>query len=225
MMELNKIGVVIPAFNAEKTIGRLVEDLLNFGFKKDNVIVIDDGSRDRTAEIAERCGVRVLKNSKNTGKGWVLKQGFDEARKKSLQKVVTMDADGQHRVNELNKFLISNGDFDVIIGSRRNDQARMPISRRLTNRTTSLVISLLSNCYIADVQSGYRLIDLKIFDRVRLRTRNFQTESELACKTTRAGYRIGSVPVSSIYGDEASYILPFWDTARFIRMAVGFLWR
>lgn len=224
-MDLNKIGAVIPAYNAERTIGRLIQDLLSFGFKKDNVIVIDDGSQDKTAETAEECGVKVLKNNKNTGKGWVLNQGFDEARKKGLQKVVTMDADGQHRVNELNEFLSAHSDFDVIIGSRRKDRARMPISRKFTNRTTSLVISLLSSCYIPDVQSGYRLIDLKIFDRVRLRTRNFQTESELACKSARAGYKIGSVPVSSVYGDEISYILPLKDTLRFIRTAVGFLWR
>ncbi|HEX7319635.1 MAG TPA: glycosyltransferase family 2 protein [bacterium] len=225
MQSPNKIGVVIPAYNAERTIGQLIQDLIDYGFKKENIIVVDDGSQDKTAVIAERCGVRVLKNSKNTGKGWVLNQGFDEARKNGLQKVITMDADGQHRVNELNEFLNSNGDFDVIIGSRRNDRAPMPISRKFTNRTTSLVISLLSNRYIPDVQSGYRLIDLKIFDRVRLRTRNFQTESELACKAGLAGYRIGSVPIKTIYGNEKSYILPVMDTIRFIRMAVGFLWR
>jgi glycosyltransferase involved in cell wall biosynthesis len=224
-MELSKIGVVIPAYNAERTIGQLLMDLIASGFKKDNVIVVDDGSQDRTVEIAERCGVKVLKNRKNTGKGWVLNQGFNEARRKGLQKVVTMDADGQHRVDELNRFLSSNGDSDIIIGSRRNDLARMPLSRKFTNRTTSLVISLLSNCYVPDVQSGYRLIDLKIFDRVRLRTRNFQTESELVCKAGLAGYRIGSIPISAIYGNERSYILPLRDTVRFIRMAVGFLWR
>jgi glycosyltransferase involved in cell wall biosynthesis len=99
-MKLNKIGAVIPAYNAERTIGQLIRDLLSFGFKKDNVIVVDDGSRDRTAEIAERCGAKVLKNNKNTGKGWTLIKGFEEARKRGLHKVLTMDADGQHRVNE-----------------------------------------------------------------------------------------------------------------------------
>jgi len=225
LMELKDIGVLIPAYNAEKTLGQLIADLIDYGFVPKNIVVVDDGSKDGTAKIADQQGAVVIRNPKNTGKGWALKSGFDEARKREFKKVITIDADGQHQVAEIDNFLKLNHQYDVVIGSRRRDFAPMPVIRRLVNRTTSLVVSLLSDRYIPDVQSGFRLINLKIFDKVFLKTKNFQTESEIACKAIRAGYKIGSIPITAVYADEKSYIIPLTDTMRFVNMAVRFLWR
>ena len=224
-VELSKIGVIIPAYNAEKTLGPLIRELIGCGFKKANVIVVDDGSHDRTAEVAGQHGVEVITNPKNMGKGFALRRGFERATAKQLGRVITLDADGQHRVAEISGFLRSGNDYDLVIGTRRIGKGRMPLVRNVVNRTTSLVISLLGRKYIPDVQSGYRLINMRILENVNLKTNNFQTESELVYQTARRGYRIGFVPISAVYDGERSYIKPMIDTARFINMAVRYLWR
>jgi len=223
-VDLSEIGVVIPAFNAEKTISDLVKELLVYGFKKENIIVVNDGSNDRTDEVVTKLRLSVVTHNKNIGKGAALKHGFDTARAKNLKNVFTLDADGQHKVSEINNFLKLKGHYDMIIGSR-NNVVNMPFLRRIVNRMTSLVISLLSKEYISDVQCGFRYINLKIFNKVRLKTNNYQTESEMVIKAVRNRYSIGFVPISTVYSNEKSYINPFIDTIRFIKMAIGFLWR
>lgn len=224
-MDLKHIGVVIPAYNGEKTIGKLLSELIDYGFDKDNIIVVDDGSKDDTPQIAKSYGARVIRNEKNVGKGWALSLGFNIARADNLKKVFTLDADGQHKPSHVYSFLKFKDHYDLVLGVRCLNSSPMPILRRLVNRTTSLVISLLSKRYIPDVQSGYRLIDLKIFDKVNLKTKNFQTESELVYKTIRHNYQVGFVPITAVYNSEKSYIEPMLDTVRFINMAVRFLWR
>ena len=223
-VDLSDIGVVIPAFNAEKTIGNIVKELLVYGFKKKNIIVVNDGSNDRTDEVVTKLGLSIVMHNKNMGKGAALKHGFDAARTRNFKNVFTLDADGQHKVSEIKDFLKLKGHYDLIIGLR-NNVVNMPFLRRIVNRMTSLVISLLSKEYVPDVQCGFRYINLKIFNKVRLKTNNYQTESEIVIKAVRNRYRIGFVPISTVYSNEKSYINPFIDTIRFIKMAIGFLWR
>mgnify|MGYP001098135078 CR=1 FL=1 len=168
--------------------------------------------------------VEVLRNEKNIGKGASLDKGFKKAIAKGLKKVFTIDADGQQCISEIKHFLKEEDKYDLIIGMRLKNSPDMPFIRRVVNRTTSWVISLLSKKYIPDVQSGFRLIDLKIFDKVILKTKNFQTESELVYKAIKNGYRVGFVPITTFYNSERSYIMPILDTIRFINMAVRFLW-
>ncbi|UCG92283.1 MAG: glycosyltransferase family 2 protein [candidate division WOR-3 bacterium] len=223
-MDVKHIGVVIPAYNAEMTITSVIRELIDYGFRRDNIIVINDGSRDKTYEVIKSAGVCVVNHTKNMGKGASLKDGFDAARQKKLQKVITLDADGQHRATEIENFLSCQDDYDMIIGTRIIG-GDMPFVRRMVNRTTSLIVSLFSEKYIPDSQSGFRYIDLQIFDRVRLQTNRYQTESEMVFKAARYHYEIGFVPITTLYNNERSYIKPFVDTVRFLRMLAGFLWR
>jgi glycosyltransferase involved in cell wall biosynthesis len=223
-MNLKGIGVVIPAYNAGKTISKLIKELLAYGFERENIIVVDDGSRDETKTIVTALGVSVVSYNKNTGKGVALRRGFDFARHENLGAVFTLDADGQHKVSELNGFLKFKDDYDIIVGLRRFKLARMPFLRKMTNRTTSLVVSLISKKYIPDTQCGFRYINLDIFNNVDLKTKNFQTESELIVKTVRNRYKVGFVPITTVYSCEKSHIHPLVDTIRFITMAVRFLW-
>ncbi len=221
---MNYIGVVIPAYNAEKSIGGIIKSLIESGFEPNTIIVVDDGSKDRTVAVALDYRVDVLTNEKNLGKGASLNRGFKRAISKGLKKVFTIDADGQHRTSDIKKFLKIENEYDLIIGMRLKNSPDMPFIRRIVNRTTSLVISLLGKKYVPDVQSGFRLIDLKIFDKIQLKTKNFQTESELVYKAVKNGYRLGFVPIATLYNSERSYIMPLIDTIRFINMAVRFLW-
>ncbi len=223
-VDLENIGVVIPAFNAEKTIGALVTEIIKQGFRSKDIIVVDDGSCDRTGEIVRGFGVTHISHKKNIGKGATLKHGFNVAHEKSFEWVFTLDADGQHRVSEIGQFLQHKDEFDVIVGYR-HDMQSMPFLRRLVNRTTSLVVSLLAGSYLLDVQCGFRLINLAIFEKIHLRTNNYQTESEMIVRAARLKNRIGSIPITTVYNKERSYINPVVDTLRFIKMAAGFLWR
>ncbi len=223
-VDLEYIGVVIPAFNVEETIGSLIEDIITQGAGPENIIVVNDGSFDKTGEIVGCFDVTLVTHKKNLGKGAALKHGFEVARSKHINRVFTLDADGQHKAAEMNGFLKDKDKFDMIIGFRYNMKS-MPKLRQLVNRTTSLVVSLLADSHLVDVQCGFRFIDLAIFDRLILRTNNYQTESEMVIKAARLKYRIGSMPITTVYDKEKSHIKPFIDTLRFLMMAVGFLWR
>lgn len=223
-VDLEHIGVVIPAFNVEETIGSLIEDIITQGAGPENIIVVNDGSFDKTGEIVGCLDVTLVSHKKNLGKGAALKHGFEVARSKHINRIFTLDADGQHKVAEMDGFLKDKDKFDLIIGFRYN-MANMPKLRQLVNRTTSLVVSLLAHSHLVDVQCGFRLIDLAIFDRLILRTNNYQTESEMVIKAARLKYRIGSMPITTVYDKEKSHIKPFIDTLRFLMMAVGSLWR
>ena len=186
---MGDIGVVIPAYNVEKTIGPLVKEIEQFGFKKENIIVVDDGSTDKTAECVQDSGVTVARHDRNQGKGAALKTGFSVARTRKLKGVVTLDADRQHQVTEIANFLEKKSDYDMIIGCRHSTE-HMPFIRKLTNKTTSLVVSLLSRQYVPDTQCGFRFVALRIFDNVVLRTDKYQTESEMIVKSIRYKFKM-----------------------------------
>jgi glycosyltransferase involved in cell wall biosynthesis len=224
VVQLKSIGIVIPAYNAEQTIVGIVKDLVVYGFDKKNIIVVDDGSKDRTNTAAAGLGVSVVRHDKNLGKGAALKSGFAVARSMRLKTVCTLDADGQHRIVELGRLLGMVNEFDVVIGARQYQLGRMPFLRWLTNRTTSLVISLISKEYVTDAQCGFRCIAMPVLDRIDLKTNNYQTEAELVARTIRGGFRVGTVPITTIYNNEKSYIRPLLDTIRFIIMALRLLW-
>jgi glycosyltransferase involved in cell wall biosynthesis len=224
-MVMDDIGVVIPAYNVAKTIGNLIEELIDYGFNRENIIVVDDGSKDGTNKVVSDLRVCGVRHPQNMGKGFTLRHGFNIARKKNLKKILTLDADGQHRTAEVKNFMKLVDNCDLIIGTRRYELAQMPFLRKIVNRTVSLVVSLLSKKYIPDAQCGFRYLDLKIFDKVKLETKNFQVESEMVVKAIQNRYRVGFVPVTTLYNSEKSYINPVVDTIRFINMAVRFLWR
>jgi glycosyltransferase involved in cell wall biosynthesis len=224
-VNLNEIGVVIPAYNVERTIAGVIKDLIKYGFKRGNIIVVNDGSNDCTLDMIKDQGVTLLHHEINMGKGAALKDGFAAAGVLNLKKVFVIDADAQHRVSDTEEFLKLNGSYDMVIGERTGILSKMPLHRQLSNKTVNLVVSLLSGVRTADVQCGFRFLDLKIFDNVRLKTNNYQTESEMVIKAARNRYRIGFVPITTIYGNEKSHIRGLIDTMRFVNMAVRFLWR
>jgi len=221
---IRSTGVIIPAYNAGATIEQIIGELVKNGFKRKHIIVVDDGSIDSTGAVALRMGVQVMRHETNKGKGAALKCGFSAARQHGLEHVFTMDADGQHQVQEIHRFYAYGKDYDLCVGYRR-DTGTMPFLRRLVNRTTSLVVSLFADAHVPDVQCGFRYVALNVLDHITLRTNHYQTESEMIFKALRKGYRLGFFPVATMYGDEISYIRPFIDTVRFIAMAAGFLWR
>ncbi|MDI6839956.1 MAG: glycosyltransferase family 2 protein [bacterium] len=213
-----RIAIIIPVYNEEQYIGDLLRDL---HWNKRDIIVIDDGSQDRSGDIASEMAV-LLKHKRNFGKGYAHRTGFEYAIAKGYDYVITMDGDRQHDPKEITKFTneINKNKADIIIGTRRRSPFNMPLIRYLTNLVTSFVVSFLAHKTIKDAQSGYRALSTRVLRGVHLTTSNFQTESEILIKAARLGYRIGSVPISTIYREEKSKMRPFIDTVRFVVLAV-----
>lgn len=207
--------VIIPAHNEEKTIGAIVLGIKALGL---DCVVVDDGSTDGTKDLVGRQGAYVISHSTNFGKGRSLNDGFRYILDKGYDYAITMDGDGQHNPDEIKNFLkaAAEGDAQIILGNRMWNPKGMPLVRQLTNRFMSLLISLLTRQRLADSQCGFRLIKSGVLKAIALTTTKFEIESEVLIKAARAGFKIKSIPIKSIYKGEKSQIHPVADTLRFI---------
>ncbi|MEO0226271.1 MAG: glycosyltransferase family 2 protein [candidate division WOR-3 bacterium] len=224
---INRIGVIIPAYQAEKEIAAVITSLYEIGFTKENIIVVDDGSTDRTYDVAKGLGATVLQHKRNLGKGAALNTGFEYAITVGFDGVITIDADKQHLSYEIYNFLKSfkTDGPDLLLGNRLVNTRGMPFIRLITNRITSLVVSLLIGQQIPDSQCGFRLLRTSMLKKVKPKTTHYEAESELIICAGRLGFSIESVPITTIYTGGKSYINPIIDTIRFTIMAIKQLWR
>lgn len=218
-----KTCVIIPAYNIEKTLPRVIE-----GAKKyvEKVIVVDDGSSDATFAKAREAGVEVLKHGKNLGKGRALRTGLKHALEKGFEQIILMDGDGQHDPHEIPRFLSAAQDsrVDIIVGSRMEDVGDMPRERLVVNRIGSFLTSLLARQKIPDSQSGYRLVKSRALKEITLTSQRYDVESEMLIKAGKRGFGIKSIPIKTIYRQEISHFRKFWDTLRFIKLILKGLW-
>lgn len=214
-----KIAILIPAYNASQTLPELV-DRIKRNFCAEKIIVVNDGSRDGTFDAAKQAGATVLNHSVNQGKGEALRTGFDYVIENGCDFVVTLDADLQHRPEELTLFAerIEKGSHDLLIGTRDFSFKNMPFDRVLTNFVSSVILTLLSGQTIRDSQSGYRMISCRILREVKLKCRKYDLESEILIKAGRKGFKIGEVPITTLYEGSRSFINPLIDTGRFIKI-------
>ena len=212
-----KACVLLPAYNEEKTIGKLVRNIKVYGY---DVIVVDDGSTDKTAQIAKEAQALVLSHPDNRGKGLALRTGFKYIRGGDYDAVVIMDADGQHLPEDINNFIeyARTSHAGVIVGNRMDAPHGMPAVRKITNRFTSFVISKVIKNNVPDSQCGFRLIRVEVLKKINLSTIKYDTETEILLEAARNGFIIESVPVKTVYADQKSQIHPVVDTLRFWRL-------
>ena len=215
------VGAILPALNAARFLTDVIGEIRTL-HPDLRVLVVDDGSTDATAETARAAGAEVITHEVNQGKGEALKTGYRWAQEHNLEWVFTMDSDGQHLPAEMQDFLdtATRDNFDVVVGTRMAQTENMPWIRKKTNQFTSWVISRLAGQYIPDSQNGYRLYRSKCFEGLVLKTSRYDSESEVLVRLSRKGYRIGSSPITTVYGDEESSINPFVDTGRFFRLVI-----
>lgn len=216
-----KIAALIPAFREERHIADVVKETKNY---LSDILVVDDGSPDETARIAREAGAEVLVNERNMGKGASLVNGFNHLFANGYDAAVCLDADGQHLPREIPRFLAMAEQSDLIIGNRMADVKDMPFARLWTNRVTSWILSSLAGVKVPDTQCGYRMVRKEAWQGVTVQSRNYDFEGEMIVAMGRKGFRIASVPVSTVYGDEVSTINPVRDTIRFFKMVWRLFW-
>ena len=219
-MSENNIFIVIPTHNEAKTIGPIVFALDKRGFR---VIVVDDGSGDNTIVEANKFGAEIIAYTKNAGKGRSVREGLEYALENNCEAAITMDGDGQHSIDDIDKFIdeYKKSGADLILGNRLHNPRKMPFVRRCTNFIMSFIISLLIIEKIEDSQCGYRLISRKGIEKMSLNTAKYEIESEMLMEAKRRGLKMSSVNIDSIYEGETSQINPFLDTFRFIKFIIN----
>lgn len=210
----DRIVALVPAFNER----RAIQPVLAGALKTLPVVVVDDGSSDGTAEVAEEAGALVIRHEVNQGKGAALRTGFQWALENELSAIITLDADGQHDPVEIPKFLVlyRSEEPDLIIGKRNFSQ--MPFPRWLSNPFGSWLLSQVVGEKIYDNQSGYRLYARSLLEVLDFDTAGFEFEVEVIGAALLHNMDIAWVDVRTIYGTATqSYFHPIKDSYQFLR--------
>jgi len=198
-----KLSIVIPAYNEESEIRNVIEQILAVeipGVEKE-IIVVDDGSVDRTGEAARSCGVWVMRHLVNRGVGGALGTGIAAALRTGANLIVTCDADGQHSATDIVKLVepIRAGRADVVIGSRMLSSGGMPWIRRAANRLANLITRVLFGIRTTDSQSGLRAFSRAAAERIRITANRYEAFSEMLDEVHRNHLRLVDVPIRAIY--------------------------
>ena len=194
-----KVIIGIPAFNEEKNIGSIVVKLKQ---KYDEIIVCDDGSSDMTADIASSLGAIVVKHTKNLGYGSAIKTIFNEAKKVEGDVLVTFDADGQHKISEIDSMLkpISENKADIVIGSRFLGETKdLPTYRKIGIKTITGLTNVMTGSKITDSQSGFRAYGKKVLDEIMPTESGMGISTEILIKASKKKLRITEIPITITY--------------------------
>lgn len=198
---MNPPLIIIPAFNEEKAIGTVLENLKKAGYT--NILVINDGSRDKTEEIIKKHRVKFISHSINRGLGGALGTGLQAARELGVEIAVTFDADGQHAVTDLEKVIapLKEGKADVVIGSRLLNPKGMPFHRRLFNWIGNIVTYVLFGVWVTDSQSGLRAFSKKALNVIDIKTNKMEVSSEIIREIGARKLKLKEVSIQAIYTD------------------------
>ena len=194
-----KVIIGIPAFNEEKNIAAIVVKLKK---KYDHVLVCDDGSSDMTHDIASSLGAIVVKHPTNLGYGAAIKTIFNEARKIDGDILITFDADGQHKISEIDSVLkpISENKADIVIGSRFLGKTKeIPKYRKIGIKMITGLTNTLTGSDITDAQSGFRAYSKKVLNEISPTESGMGISTEILIKSSKKQMRISEIPITISY--------------------------
>jgi len=206
---------LIPAYNEAQRIAPVIAATLEHL----PALVVDDGSRDDTAAVAEAAGATVLRQVPNQGKGVALRAGLRWALERGYDAILTLDADGQHDPAEIPALLaaFTASKADLLIGSR--DFSQMPLSRRVANTMGRWSFSWALGRRVEDNQSGYRLLSRRMAAAVLdSQEHGFEFEVEMIVTCVQRGYTLAWAPIRTIYGDQGSHIDPWTHMRNWVRV-------
>ncbi len=197
------IVAVIPSHNEARFIGSVVLAARKYA---DVVVVVDDGSQDATAEIAEAAGAIVVRHEHNRGKGAALNSGFRKARELGARAIATLDGDGQHVVEQMPLVLapVLQGEADIVVGSRYLDKtSTVPLHRVLGHRAFTWLTNVVSGVPVTDSQSGFRAFSAKAARAIDFASTGFAVESEMQLVARERGLKVLEAPIHILYQDQA----------------------
>lgn len=199
----NDVFIVIAAYNESNAITKVIKDLTGAGYK--NIVVTDDGSKDDTFKIISNLPVFALRHSINRGQGAALKTGIDFALLNGAKYIVTFDADGQHRVEDLSRMItpVARNLCDVTLGSRfLNKKTKMPFSRFLTLKIGILVQWIFYGLLLTDAHNGYRCFSTKAARKIRINSDRMEHASEIVEEIKRNRLKFKEIAVIIRYTQE-----------------------
>jgi len=214
----NKIFAVMPAVNESKNVSKLIRQIKKY---VDKVIVVDDGSIDRTSQLAKKAGAIVLRHDINLGKGAALKTGCDYAIRQNANIILNLDADGQHSPEEIPKFLKALKNTDLVHGTRQFNTS-MPFIKRAWNFGISKIFSLLYGTEVHDQQCGFRAFKADAYKNIRWKSTDYLVETEILINLLKAHLKLKEVPIETIYKREHGGVNPTYGFKHLLAM---FLWR
>ncbi len=217
------VCVAVPAYKAASSLERFLPALLAVA-PATHVCVVDDASYDGTCKVCEGFGVCCLAQKTNQGKGAALRRAFSWALDKRMEWVLTMDADGQHAVDDIERFFAEmrrGASLGLVIGARDIRVGAMPLARICSNTITSAILSWMTGRRILDSQCGFRLYSARLLRSVTLVQQRFEMESEVILKAAQRGMAISFVKVQTLYCSDQSHISHLRDTIRWLKAVVS----
>jgi glycosyltransferase involved in cell wall biosynthesis len=199
-----KITIGLPAYNEEKNIASVITKLKKI---TDSIIVCDDGSSDMTSEISKNLGAIVISHKKNMGYGAALRTIFQKSVELDSDILVTFDADGQHRIEDINKILqpLENNEADVVIGSRFLDnKSKVPNYRKIGIKVITQVTNASLKKKLTDSQSGFRAYNKQALAQISPSEMGMGISTEILIKASSKGLRIAEIPITVLYHDDTS---------------------
>ena len=199
-----KITIGIPAYNEEKNIASIITKLKNI---TDSIIVCDDGSSDMTSEISKNLGAVVISHKKNMGYGAAIRTIFQKSVELDSDILVTFDADGQHRIDDVNKILqpLKNNEADIVIGSRFLDnETKVPNYRKIGIKVITQVTNASLKKKLTDSQSGFRAYNKQALTQISPSEMGMGISTEILIKASNKGLRIAEIPITILYHDGTS---------------------
>lgn len=208
-----RVAAAIPAYEASLTIGAVVIETRK---QIPDILVIDDGSLDGTAKQAREAGAEVQCLSRNHGKGTALGTAFKALLARGFDGIVTVDADGQHRPDEIPKLLAVSSDADIVLGTRDHLFNEMTRIRQFSNSLSSRAISYAAGQAISDTQTGFRYYSRNLITRLGLPTGRYEAESAMLVRAVRAGLLVRTTPIrlTVVNGLTTSHFRPIADSLR-----------
>jgi glycosyltransferase involved in cell wall biosynthesis len=218
-----KVITLIPAYNEESAIEMVVEGAL----KHSDVIVIDDGSKDNTYNLAKKAGAAVIKHDKNKGKGAAIKSGLKEGLKKGYDIFILIDGDGQHDPEDIPLIASRINGAKLVVGSRfvKGNPRNMPIQRRFSNKITTNLIRYVTGYNLTDSQNGFRALSrdaAKLFADIEYD--DYIYESEMFYRASKNSIIVEEVAMDSKYGFEKSYVTK-WHVLLYILFIIRLMFR
>ena len=193
-MKDQSVAIIIPAYNEARHIKDVLQATTKIHLAK-NIIVVSDGSKDKTADIAKKLKVQVIDLKKNKGKGNAARKGCDLAYKQGYEIFILMDADGQHLPEDIPRFLEAIKENDLVFGYRY--EGNSPFIYKLGNWGLTMISWILSGMYIKDTQSGFRAFTRKAYKRIKWHANDYFMESEMIFRAKIL--QCTQIPIQKIY--------------------------